>query len=185
MSALRIALCGVSGSGKTTLMKKIAERYDLPICPVGSRSVAASMGFDNPYDTDKAGAREEFQHQLFLQKRAWEAEHDRFVSDRTHFDNLAYSMLHCPASVNQERFDEMVAATARYTHVFYLPREAFQNLGGDPHRVQSTTYHEAHDLLLEGLLVRYLVSTYDFHLLGVPVEQRAKTAFMFIDEDTP
>lgn len=177
MKDLRVALCGVSGSGKTTLMKKIAERYGLEVCPVGSRQVAAAMGFENPYDTDKAGLREEFQRRLFIEKWRWESDHDTFVSDRTHFDNLAYSMLHCPAAVTEAHFDAFKAAMGRYTHVFYLPRAAFQRLGDDPHRVQSTTYHEAHDLLLEGLLQRYDVRYWSS--LCAP-EERAETVFNII-----
>lgn len=50
----RIAFCGASGSGKTTLATWLAEELGLPLNPVGSRSVARSLGFNNPYDVDRA-----------------------------------------------------------------------------------------------------------------------------------
>lgn len=51
---MKIAFTGSSGTGKTTLAKYISEEFNIPLNPVGSRSVAASMGFKNPYDVDKA-----------------------------------------------------------------------------------------------------------------------------------
>lgn len=50
---MRIGFTGASGTGKTTLAKAISEKLCLPMNPVGSRSTAGSMGFDNPYDVDK------------------------------------------------------------------------------------------------------------------------------------
>jgi len=51
---VKIAFCGASGCGKSTLARYVVETYDLELNPVGSRSVAKDMGFDNPYDVDKA-----------------------------------------------------------------------------------------------------------------------------------
>src|SRR5271170_3399791 len=88
---LRVAICGASGTGKTTLATFISETYGIPMNPVGSRSVSKAMGFDSPYDVDKAGKRAEFQRRLVTEKCEWEAAHDTFVTDRTTFDNLAYT----------------------------------------------------------------------------------------------
>jgi len=58
---VKIAFIGASGTGKSTLARFIAERFNLPINPVGSRSVAKEMGFvdpvtgeGRPYDVDRA-----------------------------------------------------------------------------------------------------------------------------------
>jgi nicotinamide riboside kinase len=54
---MKIAFCGASGTGKTTLAKWLAEYLKVPFNPVGSRSVAAELGFTNPYDVDRACAQ--------------------------------------------------------------------------------------------------------------------------------
>ena len=50
----RLAFCGASGTGKSTLATRLAQELGLDLNPVGSRSTARAMGFDNPYDVDKA-----------------------------------------------------------------------------------------------------------------------------------
>ncbi|CAB4203451.1 Fer4_NifH domain containing protein [uncultured Caudovirales phage] len=50
----RIAFAGASGTGKSTLAVALSQHLQLPVNPVGSRSVAASLGFLNPYDVDRA-----------------------------------------------------------------------------------------------------------------------------------
>lgn len=60
MSALRVAFAGASGTGKTTLARWVAETWDLPVNPAGSRNMAATMGFVDangaglPYAVDQA-----------------------------------------------------------------------------------------------------------------------------------
>lgn len=51
---MKIAFCGASGTGKTTLAEFLAGKLELPLNPVGSRSVAKSLGFESPYDVDRA-----------------------------------------------------------------------------------------------------------------------------------
>lgn len=59
---MKVAFAGASGTGKSTLARWVAETYNLPFNPVGSRSVAKSMGFvgedgeGRPYDVDQATA---------------------------------------------------------------------------------------------------------------------------------
>lgn len=154
---IKAAIAGASGTGKTRLMKFISEAYDLPICPIGSRSVAKEMGFDNPYDVDKVpGMRAEFQIQLFTRKRDWELSHENFVTDRTHFDNLAYTAMHdAVTSLPSWAFDAYVDATKAYTRIFALPLGSFQNLGEDPMRIDNPVYHRMFDMLLFGMLNGY------------------------------
>ena len=99
---MRLALCGSSGTGKTTLANFLAEHLSLPINPVGSRSVAAAMGFASPYDVDAAGKRAEFQKRLLTEKVAWEKGRESFVTDRTTMDNITYTVLHDVDSISQE-----------------------------------------------------------------------------------
>lgn len=167
---MRIAICGASGTGKSTLMVRIAEKLNLPICPVGSRTVAKEMGFASPYDVDAAGMRTVFQQRLFEMKRDWEASQKYFVTDRTHFDNLSYSLMHGPQSLTTNQFDERIEANDRYTHTFYCPRDRFQKLGSDPDRVDNEAYHVTYDLILRGLLERYALQ-FD-PLVPITVEER-------------
>lgn len=51
---MKIAFTGASGTGKTTAAKKITEEFGLEFLDVGSRRVAKYLGFDSPYDTDRA-----------------------------------------------------------------------------------------------------------------------------------
>lgn len=53
-NSIRIAFVGASGTGKTTVARALAARLDIPMNPVGSRSVAQEMGFESPYDVDNA-----------------------------------------------------------------------------------------------------------------------------------
>jgi predicted ATPase len=148
---MRIAIAGASGTGKTTLAQAIAERYHLPINPVGARSVAKSMGFDNPYDVDAAGRRVEFQRKLFEQKRAWELEHEAFVTDRSYFDNLTYCALHMAEHLEDNAIEEFTRAMERYDLVIVLDRKDFQRLD-DRIRKTSVAYHALYERLLRALI---------------------------------
>lgn len=158
---VRLAFCGASGTGKTTLAKWMSEEFDLPFNPVGSRSVAKSMGFDNPYDVDEAGMRGEFQRELVRQKRAWEDEHESFVTDRTTLDNLTYTMFHGIYSIDAALLDAIVGGLKRYTHIVICPVSAFIKIGDDPHRVgggkyeADDTYHRLFDITLRALLIKF------------------------------
>jgi len=153
MTAHRIAFAGASGTGKSKLVQYLAEKRRLPINPVGSRSVSKLMGFDNPYDVDKHGLRSAFQRRLFAEKRAWELAHESFVTDRTVFDNLAYTSMHNgAATLSDEDIDAYAEAMRRYTLVVYLPLHRFQNLGDDPARIDAVGYHKIYDVVLRALL---------------------------------
>lgn len=152
----RIAFCGSSGTGKSTLATALAAWLKIPLNPIGSRSVAESMGFASPYDVDLAGMRGEFQRNLILQKIGWEFRHEEFVSDRTLIDNLAYTTMHDIASVTEDMVFSVFSGMTRYTHIIHCPVDVFCNPGGDPQRVQDLTYHQVFDAVLSGLLDRWM-----------------------------
>lgn len=152
---MRIAICGASGTGKTTLAKFIAESFGLVLNPVGSRSVAKKLGFDSPYDVDKAGMRGKFQQTLQAEKIQWETDAQKFVTDRTTLDELTYTTMHDVASVTQAYFDNAFSHMARYTHVIYCPVDVFCNVGDDPKRVHDMTYQRVFDCVLNGFIDRH------------------------------
>lgn len=141
---IRLAFCGASGTGKTTLATRLASLFDIPLCPVGSRSVSEGMGFKSPYDVDAAGRRGEFQQLLVHAKAEWELAHQGtgFVTDRTHLDNLAYTITHAPDLGRDSGFrGEIDAAMRGYTHIVFCPVAAFHDLAGDPSRIEHSAYH--------------------------------------------
>jgi hypothetical protein len=154
--SIRLAFCGASGTGKTTLAEYASRLWSLPINPVGSRSVAKEMGFDNPYDVDKTPQlRGEFQTRLVQAKMDWEKEHEDFVTDRTTFDNLAYTMMHNFKAVTKDLLDSAIEGGQRYTHVFLCPMDSFFNVGTDPIRIKDRFYHETFELIAHGLTRKY------------------------------
>lgn len=125
--------------------------------PVGSRSVAAAMGFASPYDVDAAGKRLAFQERLIEEKLAWELGKESFVTDRTPLDNLAYVMMHGGAGTVSVRYLEAFERNiVLYTHVFVCPIAAFQKMGDDPARKHEPEYHHLYEAALVGLLDAYV-----------------------------
>ena len=148
---LRVAFTGSSATGKTTLAAFVAELLGVPLNPVGSRSVAASMGLSSPYEADRLGLRAEFQRRMLAEKVAWEAEHESFVTDRTTVDQLAYFTLHDPTAIDDAYLRDTRGGMGRYTHVFQCPVHAFCEPGGDPARRQEFVYHRVYEATLNGL----------------------------------
>jgi len=125
--------------------------------PVGSRTVASEMGFDNPLDIDSAGKREEFALKLATRKRGWEMNHSSFVTDRTPIDDLVYSaFLGDARTIDEPMLQLAIEGLARYTHVVVLPFDGFHSLGDDPTRVQDTAFQKLYELTLQALLDAYL-----------------------------
>lgn len=149
---IKIGFCGASGTGKTTLARAVSAEFGLDMNPVGSRSVADEMGFDSPYDVDKAGARREFQLKLQLDKIEWEREHDSFVTDRTTIDDMCYSLLHDHRIVDKEFMRRAQRHVSNYDVIFYTPVKAFCNLAGDPARLHDMSYQIAFDFMARGVL---------------------------------
>ena len=152
---MRIALAGSSGTGKTTIANWIQAKYRLELNPVGSRSVSKAMGFDSPYDVDKAGRRAEFQTKLLLDKMSWEAGRDSFVTDRTTLDNLLYTALHDVYSVSNETIDLACKALNNYDYIIYFPMNSFCDIAGDPQRVSGVAYHRLYDAALFGFIEKF------------------------------
>lgn len=153
---MKIAFCGASGTGKSTIMDWLKTRlpaYD--VNPVGSRSVALDMGYDNPYSVDAAGKRSEFQDRLLKSKFAWEKSRASFLTDRTLVDNLAYTVMHKAESVTKEQLSIIREGMSKYDVVFYCQLGSFQNLNDDPARVSDLVYHEIYDGIIRGFLAVY------------------------------
>lgn len=163
---LRIAFTGASGTGKTTLARMVSEHYGLPMeqWPVPdspgeyestTRHVARMLtGDPEPYKVDALGLRGEFQRKLLATKIAWEQDHAEtgFVTDRTHFDNLAYGALHdIDDSATDPEFFRLVRDNMyTYDLIIFCPtgRVPFEL---DAVRKNSVVYHKLIEAMLHGL----------------------------------
>jgi predicted ATPase len=177
----RIAVTGASGTGKSRVVEHLYSRLQLPINPVGSRSIAKSLGFDRVYDVDKHNLRGVFQRKLFAEKSNWEAANDDFLTDRTVFDNLAYTMVHGGTeTMRLEELSGYIEAVKRYTTIIYLPVYVFQKLGDDPSRSQSEVYHQMYDMVIRALFIEYKIP--NVLTLHCPLEERIKIIDSLLDE---
>lgn len=165
-----IAFCGASGTGKSTLANALAHHWGVEICPVGSRQVAADLGFPNPYDVDAAGKRAEFQQLLLKTKREWELERLReddggLVTDRTHIDNLVYTCMHDALGADPDFRHEIANAMQIYSDVLFCPMASFFDIASDPMRVPERAYHEKYERLLLSFLPEFIATHTKVHII--------------------
>jgi AAA domain len=113
------------------------------------------MGLANAYETDAVGRRVEFQTRLVEAKTGWEATHDEFVTDRTTFDNLVYSVMHGASGITDQYFELACKGLHRYEYIVYCPVSVFIDVSDDPARVKDMTYHTLYDATLWGLLQKF------------------------------
>lgn len=174
----RIAFCGASGTGKTTLAAWLSQTLGVPLNPVGSRSVSRAMGFESPYDVDKAGMRGSFQRRLQAEKIIWENLNPAFVTDRTTLDELVYTLMHDVKSVTPEYLESATKHLARYSLIVICPVDVFCKVGDDPARVPDLTYQRLFDVCLEGVLDRWapVGSLMWLHEDGIEARQRVLSA---------
>lgn len=154
---LKIAFAGASGTGKTTLMNELIKQTQdvikFDVCNVGSREVIKELGLENPYEVDLQGRRKEFQHLLFEKKKEWEDAHETFITDRTHIDNLVYSIMHdCVNTVDESFMRKCFEQTQKYDIIILCKMDRFFHLGNDPLRVKSESYHRVYEEILISLL---------------------------------
>ena len=168
----RIACAGASRTGKTTLAEFLSAELQIPMNPIGSRSVAQAMGFESPYEVDRAGKRAEFQKRLLTGKQQWEAEHDEFVTDRSTADNLAYTALHEVRSIDLDTLHTAAEGMDRYTHLFRFSMRTFWKPGSDIARNADWAYSRIYECCLFGLLDQLRGS--ELSILHVPYSDIGK-----------
>ena len=110
------------------------------------------------YEEDRSTCRPIFQARLQIEKIAWEAEHDEFVTDRTPLDDAAYAMMHCPSIVDDAFLDRAIVAMERYHFVFGCRRSEGQWLNADPAREGDASYYRRLEIVLSGLVSEWPLS---------------------------
>lgn len=123
--ATRAVIVGSFSTGKTTLAELLARRLDLPLLPEAAREVV-ELGFKLDKD-----ATPETETLIFLKQYNNELSTDRFVSDRSLIDTMAYAgwvLENRPRAKEMALWEECERLADRrlrtaYSHVFYLPIE--------------------------------------------------------------
>lgn len=180
-SKVKIAFTGASGTGKTTAAKIISKELNLEINPVGSRTVSAAMGFKSPYDVDAFGKRAEFQKKLLEDKMSWETERDSFLTDRTHLDNLVYSVMHnCVQTVNVDFINSAIAYSKLYTHIVFFPLDSFINVAEDSCRLNNIEYQKTYEFLLKMFIKDNIDSNKIITINTSSIDGRVKQIMDFI-----
>src|SRR5262249_32781340 len=98
---------------------------------------------------------EDFQERLLREKLAWERKNEDFVTDRSVFDVVTYMLMHCSKIVTNDIMRQVATGMDRYDYIFYCPMISFFNTDDDPSRLKNDFYHQAYEVLLEGLLIRF------------------------------
>lgn len=144
------------------------------------------MGFESPYDVDKAGRRADFQNRLLSEKMAWENAHDEFVTDRITLDNLVYTMFHDIHSITEKALETALYGLRRYTLIIYCPFSVYCNPNGDKARVSDMTYHRLYDTVIHSMLLNNLPKTTWYREMNMEnLETRKSTLRWYIDRKVP
>jgi len=129
----RITLCGAGGTGKTTMMRRIAERYDLPVLPSIARRVQREMGAEREDDQRRwAPFRQwKFEQRLTDEWSRLLMETNSYVADRSMIDRYAYALykLRDPDLLTLdelERYEDLIDRTVQHADlVIYCPLGVF------------------------------------------------------------
>lgn len=121
---MRIAISGAHGVGKTTLAERLAEKLDLSLITEVAREKAMQYGYGTTEGIKNAGlfSRIAFQLDVFYGQIKAEERKRKFVSDRSVFDCVAYSIYyHLPSTISVYVLEEAVKYSKRYDAVIYCP----------------------------------------------------------------
>jgi len=115
---MKIAFTGASSTGKTTLAKAVEEKLLLKYINVDSRKIIDDLRHSN---IDNLNEKEflEFQKIWLNEKLINERSIDKFITDRTYIDAIAYMR---NRNINNfELFDNYIKKMDVYDYIFYLP----------------------------------------------------------------
>lgn len=121
----KIAIIGTFGVGKTTLLKELAklpEFKDYHIVKETAREYLESNNLD--INDVNADPEQLYQFQKECLKNQWhEEQHNKFLSDRSVYDSLAYSKLNLSDDKYQELIESVDLNSYKYDLIFYIPIE--------------------------------------------------------------
>lgn len=147
---MKIWIAGTHGTGKSTILSLMEWVKINEI----ARSVIKTIGHPKYMEIDWLN---HFQTLVLDKQISAELKNKEFISDRTVFDMIAYSYLHCDAKTYALLVDKAISHYTNnpYDIVFYLPIEF--PLVADWIRFEDEKIRELIDLLIKNNLQRYNV----------------------------
>lgn len=161
VNRFKIALCGAQGSGKSTLMNALAEKHNIKIIQVDTKSFMP-QGITCHKDVLKMSTNQpedgiEFQRNL-VESRAklFKEQETGFVSDRSVFDSLAYYLIHNSVFSTNEMDKRLIRAAFDSLDscditVFLSPR--LKNVEDNSTRVTSIGYYNTVTTVMKKLVL--------------------------------
>lgn len=169
---MRIAIIGSQSCGKTTLGRELSKRLDLPMISELARR----------WDIEKVSQTEliDIQKELLNLQIEEESKYERFISDRSTIDNMAY-WLHNVANIvsyddNRQYKMKALMNICKYSHIFLLVPEFYPK--GDGFRSTDIIYQMRIDAIIQTIL--YLKSVRHYKLTG-SIENRVQQAMEILD----
>lgn len=151
----RIAVSGAHGVGKTTLATSLAEELGLPLIGEVAREVARDFGFKTTGEivASNPGKKTLYQINVFYaQIKAEKGRRRGFVSDRSVFDSLAYSLFYGLHSTVGYLLDEALAHSKNYSLIVYCPIPTPDGPADDGFRLTDRASQQRVDEYLSQLL---------------------------------
>lgn len=122
---MRIAITGSHGVGKTTLAQMLAKELGLPMISEVAREVAYAHGFETTEQIKNASMMRRIMYQLNVFYGQLKAEEDHwkgYVSDRSVFDSIAYSIYYdLPSGLVEYLTRDAVTHSKHYDLIIYCP----------------------------------------------------------------
>lgn len=150
----RIAVCGSHGVGKSSLAKQLSEFLLLPRINEVARSVAEGW-FKNSDEIRNARlvSKTLFQLNVFYKQIAEEERHLEFISDRSIFDVVAYSIYYqLPEKIIDMLTEDAVEHSEKYNLIIFCPIPEDGELTADGFRFADRESQVEIDRVLQELL---------------------------------
>lgn len=147
---MKLGISGSHSTGKSTLAKKLAKELSLPIVTESARS----------FEIHKVSSIEkysEIQIKILQKQIQEELKYDKFVTDRTVIDNLAYWMSICSNSASDSDNEYYICTVlnhlSNYDKFIYVPINL--PVVDDGFRFISKPFQENIDDIIRTLLILY------------------------------
>lgn len=132
-AVMRIGIVGAAGTGKSTLARNLAAALDLPLIPDFVEEVLKEHGKDSWRGILDLRLRRQIRLDALKRKMDAEMAAERFVSDKTVIDYLAYWLQnqseHETREQNVDVVEQVKAHIGRYDRCVFLPYRAVVDFG--------------------------------------------------------